>query len=191
MDNQALTIIGFAIAILGFLSNLVWKKWYVPRYFESEPINAEVIAVKRPTSEERQKSGTRSYLIRVVYEAADGSKVTTQLRAKDERNARLPESIIEAAGGTLNVGKVVNRFQEAAEISRRMSAEGKSKDEIKQAVQDLSEQRIGAVKDKTEDLGLSHRWRAVSEPTTIPIFVSKKNNKKVVVHRDGLSHMRS
>lgn len=82
-------------------------------------------------------------------------------------------------------------MQEAHEISTRMLAEGKSKDEVKQAISDLYEGRREAVESKTEDLELAPGWVAVTIPTTIPVLVSNKNNKKAMLYSKGLSKTRS
>lgn len=196
MTETLVITVFILITLLLLLANFAWKKQYFSKANVIGPINAEVVAVKRPSSRDRERDrgrtgGGTSYSIRVNYEIDDGSQITTHLRVRDTYSARLPEGIIEAAGITMDLGKVKNRMQEAYEISKRMSAEGKSKDEIKKAVADLTEQRVGAIDSKTEELGLAHGWRAVSGPTTIPVLVSTRDSSKVILYTAGLSSTRS
>lgn len=189
MTTEALAIIVISVIGLLLLADFAWKKWY---FSNSEPIDAEVLAVKSRTSRDRERDrgkGGASFSVKIQYEIADGSTVTTHIRVRDSYRAKLPESIFEAAG-EMNMAKIKNRFQEAAEISAKMSAEGRSKDEIKQAVEDLSRQRVNAIKSKTEELGVARDWTAISVPTTIPVIVSKKNNSKAMLYSKGLSSTR-
>lgn len=176
----------FGIGML-LLANFVWTKWY---FSNSAPIDAEVVAVKKRTIHDK-KNNRNSYSVRVNYTTANGDPITTHLRVKDVYHARLPQGIIDAAGETMNLVKVKDRMQEAHDISSRMLAEGKSKDEVKQAITELYESRREAIESKTEDLGLAHGWVAVTIPTTIPVIVSKKNNEKAMLYSKGLSKTRS
>lgn len=187
MTTEALAIIVISVIGLLLLADFGWKKWY---FSNSEPIDAEVVAVRKRTMNDK-KNNRNSYSVRVNYTTADGDPITTHLRVKDVYHARLPQGIIDAAGETMNLVKVKNRMQEAHAISSKMLAEGKSKDEVKQAITELYEGRRETIERKTEDLGLAPGWVAVTTPTTIPVLVSNKNNKKAMLYTKGLSKSRS
>lgn len=192
MTEEILKVVIPALVVLIVFANYAWKKWYAPRFFDG-PFDAEVIGVEIRTARdiERDKgTGAQSYRVKISYEY-EGSTITIQARVKDRGGARLPEEIIEAAGGTLNLAKVKDRFQEAAELRRKMLADGHTDKEAKQAILDLTMSRINAVEEKTEESGLPQGWKSVSRTTTIPILVSKKNSQKIELYHYGLPKMRN
>lgn len=101
MTTEALAIIVISVIGLLLLADFGWKKWY---FSNSEPIDAEVVAVKKRTIHDK-KNNRNSYSVRVNYTTPDGDPITTHLRVKDTYVARLPEGIIEAAGETMNLSQ--------------------------------------------------------------------------------------